>query len=377
MLRVLSRTRNVNVVDGLNFIESLHTTTRSLEICSEIIRAIGNDQIPFEILEKQLIKWSNEIELSYEEYKNQKGILTKNNRPTTAFIHYIDFLNSINLITRVNDNCRSTKHGLLLNLILKEKNEMSYRLTNLEILFYLLFLFRIDSDGLLTTLELTMDSFSSQKKILEKFQNVFTARLETKYKYSNDFEKIKIAEKLRNMSIKWTNIQKYSEHIIPPRLEWLSSLKLINIKRHGNATIYSVSEKGVDFYLNLPIMENLTRDINVFWYNNNAVAAFSNIIGEIKLENWNKLEDSIKTKLFSIVLLKAFDLFGKDGAMRMSLDISILFIILELVKNYSTIIEVEEVEKMISPAFTVGKYIFSLHKAARETESYISIKIVR
>lgn len=368
---------NKNVVDGLSFIESLHTTVRSLEICSEIIRVIGKDQIPREILQKQILNWSNKIEINYAEYKNHKGILTKNQKPTTAFIHYIDFLNNINLITRLNDNYRNTKLGVFLNFLIKDKSEMFFRLTNEEKLFYLLFLFRIDSDGLLTALNLIIEPLTSQKKILEMFYNLFSNRLETKLKYSNDFGKVELAEKLISISVKWNNIQKYSEHIIPPRLEWLSSLELINIERNTTGTLYNISEKGREFYQQLPLIENQIKDINMFWYYNHSVSAFSNIIWDTELVPWNKLSESNKKQLFSIVLYNAFDILGKDGAMRMSLDVTFLFIILDLIKNYKTVIEFVEIEKMLSPAFTTEKFMFSLHKAARETESYISIKIVK
>ncbi|MGD1006515.1 MAG: hypothetical protein ABR980_04695, partial [Ignavibacteriaceae bacterium] len=188
---------NLNTVDGLSFIESLHTTVRSLEICSEIIRVIGKDQTPREILQKQIFNWSNKIENIYAGYKNLKGKLTKDQKPTTAFIHYVDFLNNINLISKLNDNYRNTKYGMLLNYLNKEKDEMTFRLTKEEKLFYLLILFKIDSDGLLTALNLIIEPLPSQKKILEKFYNVFTNRLETKLKYSNNFGKIEIEEKLR------------------------------------------------------------------------------------------------------------------------------------------------------------------------------------
>ncbi|MGD1007842.1 MAG: hypothetical protein ABR980_11505 [Ignavibacteriaceae bacterium] len=102
---------------------------------------------------------------------------------------------------------------------------------------------------------------------------------------------------------------------------------------------------------------------------------FSNIIWDTDLVAWNKFHDSNKDNYFKIVLYKAVDIYGKDGAMRMSLNITFLFIILELIKNYKIIIEFVEIEKMLSPIFITEKFIFSLHKAARETESYISIKI--
>jgi predicted transcriptional regulator len=199
--------------------------------------------------------------------------------------------------------------------------------------------------------------------------------LETKLKYSNNFGKIEIEEKLRNISVNWNNIQKYSEHIIPPRLEWLSSLELINIKRNSSETGYSVTEKGREFYRQIPILENQVNDLNTFWYNNHAITTFSNIIWDTDLVAWNKFHDSNKDNYFKIVLYKAVDIYGKDGAMRMSLNITFLFIILELIKNYKIIIEFVEIEKMLSPIFITEKFIFSLHKAARETESYISIKI--
>jgi len=366
---------NLNTVDGLSFIESLHTTVRSLEICSEIIRVIGKDQTPREILQKQIFNWSNKIENIYAGYRNLKGKLTKDQKPTTAFIHYVDFLNNINLISKLNDNYRNTKYGMLLNYLNKEKDEMTFRLTKEEKLFYLLILFKIDSDGLLTALNLIIEPLPSQKKILEKFYNVFTNRLETKLKYSNNFGKIEIEEKLRNISVNWNNIQKYSEHIIPPRLEWLSSLELINIKRNSSETGYSVTEKGREFYRQIPILENQVNDLNTFWYNNHAITTFSNIIWDTDLVAWNKFHDSNKDNYFKIVLYKAVDIYGKDGAMRMSLNITFLFIILELIKNYKIIIEFVEIEKMLSPIFITEKFIFSLHKAARETESYISIKI--
>jgi len=360
---------------GLNFIESLHTTVRSLEICSNILRTIGKEQLPQEILKRQIIKWSSDLEFGSDEYRNQKGRLTINQKPTTAFSHYLDFLNSVDLITKLNYSYRNTRYGLILCAIINNKCEFTFQLSKEEKLFYLLFLFRADSDGLLTALDLIYEQTVSQKNVLDRFKDAFINRLQTKLNIADNFGRIELSEKLRSISVKWKNINKYSEHIIPPRLGWLSSLDIVNIEKSSSTTLYKITPSGFNFLQSLPLINGLIRDIDHVWYKNNSVGVFNHILSDTNSMNWNMLNDTHKNNVFSEAIGSAFNMFGKDGAMRMSLNVTFLYLVIYIKKYHNVLIEFSDVEKILDKSFEADNYVYSLHNAARETESYISIKI--
>ena len=106
-------------VDGFRFVSNLNTTVRYLNIISQIIRFIGQKQLPKQILKSTLIEWSRQQEQESIAYKKHHGKITENGKPTSAFEHYLDFSSSLGLIIYHGDLLRLSRLGVLLNKLLE------------------------------------------------------------------------------------------------------------------------------------------------------------------------------------------------------------------------------------------------------------------
>ena len=87
------------IVDGFRFITTLNTQVRILSIVSQITKIIGSKQLPKQFLQSALVKWSALEEQKSSEYKNHRGKITENVKPTAAFEHYLEFASSLGLIS--------------------------------------------------------------------------------------------------------------------------------------------------------------------------------------------------------------------------------------------------------------------------------------
>jgi hypothetical protein len=368
------------IVDGFRFTTSLNTTVRTLSIVSQIIKIIGQKQLPKQFLKSALVEWSTTEEKKSSDYKNHRGKITENGKTTSAFQHYLDFSFFLGLITYHGDLLMLSRLGLLLNKLLNESKEIESLLTKEEKLFYLIILFQNDADAFLLTIHL-LNQYSdliAQERLFEQFESKLKERLLTKLKYANELSQSIIREKYRVVEVEWKKAESYAKHIIPPRLEWMADLGILNRIKRGSKIFYKSSRQGNELYKSfLSLPDSDLCDINENWLRTKAMNSLTPVIcNNIPLKKWSELAKAKRMALLKPYLDMVFNYFNFDGAMRISLYPAFLFIIINLAATQNIVVEFSELEIEFKNSILVGSRKYSMRSAARINEGYITINLV-
>jgi len=360
-------------IDGFRFIKSLHTTARQLFVSYNILAAIGQKQIPKDLLESIMKDWSFKMSQSNDFYYNRKGKLTEGEKATTAFSHYLNLCESLNLVTSLNSIYACTR---LTEILLSLKSEKDAKTLSVhQKVFFLYQLLTLDADGILLVLQMLKSSPNglSQKELQKEFKASFNLRLTVKRDKSKDRVRSLISEQYRLLNYSWQNPEKYSEHLLVPRCEWLSELNLIKVVKVGGSNNYSLNEIGSVFFDSIPREE--VSDISESWIRNHLFKSFAKIYNGQR-ELFQNLSTKAKSERLGNSLVKFKNSVKLSNTFRYPLTDSLLFISMD---NFSdnVIIEFEDVLTELKLGFTYNGYQYSLNDTGRANESYISIQLER
>lgn len=368
------------IVDEFRFVSSLNTIVRNLNIVSQIVKIIGKRHLPKELLKSALIDWSYHEEQKSSVYKNHRGKITNEGKPTSAFQHYLNFAIHIGLITSHGDFLMLSRLGSLLNKLMYDSRKTESLLTNEEKLFYLINLFQCDADGLLLTIYLLIQhtNIVAQERLLEKFQINFKERLLIKQRYATEQSKSIIRDKYRVIEYEWKKAKSYAKHLIPPRLEWMADLCIIDRKMKSSTAFYQLGYKGKKFYnslINLP--DSNLNDVNERWIRTKAMKSFTDVVyNNGSMTMWLKISPAKRLNLLKTLLENAFDYFNVEGAMRISLFHGFLYILINFATKEKIVVEFCELENEFKNTIIVGNRKYSLRPAARINEGYISLNLI-
>jgi len=366
---------NIDIsVDNLRFIEGTNTQVRQLRILSALIKIIGNKQLPIDLLKTMALKWSAALEHNCENYNNSNGKLTERGIPTSAFTKYIELSESFGLTIKIGHTLSLSKYGSLLFAEINDKRDLDFSLSQYEKGFYLYLILKKDADIMFTLYDIisSSENFINQTNAQRKFKDAFLKRLSTKINYATPHVKVKLAEKKRVIQYDWLSAEKYSEHIIGPRLEWYTVLELLEKEKRGSSTFYSPTKQGRLFFKSMPVIEPFgLPEVNSFWFNNYVFHSLYKLLITKSASPFDKL------KLFKKYLLEASMSFGSSNAFRIPIEVTFIYISLSMLINNYIILEFFEIEKWLNQKVEFQGKTFSLKTAARSNEGYITIKLNR
>lgn len=369
----------IDKVDEFRFINNLNTQVRSLAICSQIVKKIGERHISMNILRQNLIEWSRNLEDTSQEYREHNGKLTQDKKPTSAFEKYLEFSHNFGLCTALNEIIIITPLGQILCTFVSDKVENKFFLTNEEKLFFLCQLFRKDADALILALDLifSLQNGASQSQLMLQFETTFKNRLLTKQNYSIGTVQAELGDKFRVVEFQWKNAQSYSEHIIIPRIEWLADLGIVKIHKTQQRTSYECTTHGKELYDSLLSLPNSQqKDVNDNWLNKKSMTVFCKMLHSFgQMRKWPSIPTEEKIPLLKPHIEKAYSIFSKGGAMRMPLYPVILFICVKLACKDKVITEFSELEHDFRNNLLINNKQYSLRTSARANESYISVNL--
>lgn len=361
-------------IDGFRLIKSLHTTARQLLVCYKILTIIGKRQLPKDILRKLILDWSYLISKNNETYTKRKGKLTEGDKATTALDHYIHLCESLNLVASLNNTYTCTRSAEILLSFSNEK-ETHESLGVTQKIFFFSQLIALDMDGLLLALQILKEEPAglAQKELQIRFKDSFNERLTTKQSTSNDQVRNAISEQYRLLNYTWQKPEKYSEHLLVPRYEWLFDLNLINIQKKGGATNYSLNAKGELFLDSLPSI-NKIKDVNYNWITQEQFKAFSQIYDNRKYSVY-QLESPENKRLLLGTSLKNFKkLIKLSNSFRYPLYDTLLFISMNHFEQ-GIITEFDDSLEKLRIGFLFEGLEYNVNETGRINESYISIQL--
>lgn len=366
-----------SIIDGFRFIGNLHTTARQLSICSQIVKEVGDKNIPEKILSLTLASWSNELELKNEDYKFSRGKLTQNNKITHALKHYFSLCSSLGLLLNFNGVFSSSKTAKILLYFISNLDNTEFSLSKEEKAFFFFQLLKIDADGILFLIDILENKPQgiSQKNLQLSFQTSFNLRLISKETIASGHSKLIISEKYRLINYIWKKPTKYSEHLLIPRCEWLKSLGFIEIIKSGSSTIYSLSEKGISLLDFFPKITNSgLRDINNEWINKKFFSLISNLIYDFgsNLEKFNNRKDKEELLVESLIIAKTK--VGLSSSFKMPLYETLLFISFYHLLKKGVITEFYDSIQVLKKGLKLEGNEFLVKEEGRINEGYISIR---
>jgi hypothetical protein len=356
-----------------NILSNKISQAKYLPLLSQILRNINDNTVSIKLLEQKLQKWSIEKKQTSEFYRNHNGILTHktSDLPTSAFRFYIDFLQELKLITKLNDFVRCTKYGLVF-IALHNELQTNDEFPEFEKLFYLLLLFSYDTDSLLLILDYLAEQNQPvpQIELARKYKDLIKIRLEHRLHQSENSE---IRNKYLSLIRPQTEKKTVSKRIIPPRLEWLTDLGLIKDEKKDFLVL---TEKGKSFYSKIPKHDLTISKISVVnndWFYNDSITSFS------KLLNRKILFSSIEPKEQIILLQKylqmSYDKLNTDSVSRLSTLPAFIFLSIMLLLKENLILNFSEIKNILLNGLETENKIYSLRDANRINESYILINI--
>ena len=369
----------IDIVDDFRFVGGLHTTARLLPICSGILRLIGTKQIPIELLKRVTVEWSTKLEQYDSNYYLRKGKITdtKNNvtRATSAFEHYFQLLQAYRLIHRTGNIVSTTRTGSLLNLF-SEETSQTLHLNTKEKVFYILYILNLDADALILSLSILANypDGASQNKVLLHFKEFLLERITAKRDYANTQATEKIRDWYLKITRDWEKPEVYAEHLLVPRLEWMSDLGFVSISKQGSHTNYKLNTSGYEFYYALPVIEKYKlREINESWYQSEIVTAAAKLLSLHSIIRFQDLPEMEKNSLLGEKIEMAFHLIDTGGALRVSLFPAFLYIATNLLAEKNIIIEFSILVDFLKTPLRYNSKKYGVKESGRVTESYLTI----
>lgn len=284
-------------------LSSVNIKTRRLAYIRQITEILKNgEKLQKRNLIADLEKWSIENKNYLDSYIINTGFISSSSDHTPAN-RYIDLTEEMNLITKIGNELTISKFGTVLTKL--NRNDNPFFLSTEEICFFLKHFLTIDAETVIILFNsFNESSFQQQSEIQKKF-------LEEQKKYLSS---IKISfesreyDKLIKRIERWKSPEKYSEHLVPPRVEWLLDLNLLDNKRVSNKKL--LYRPNSNFYSFISkVKQNFNNDM---WYENDFYQTFYDIFIDKKYIRLEKIPEVKKNKILIDFLEKSFKLFTTE-----------------------------------------------------------------
>jgi len=366
------------IIDELRIIEHTNTQVRFLPIISQILRTIGSRSSSLNILESVLLKWSIEQERNSTEYKNHNGILSNNEKPTTAFQYYIELMMNFGFITKINEVVRNSKYGILF-LTLDKLNFDRNFFSQIEKMFFFFFIIQKDADNIIMLLQMIKenDGIADQTLLRANYESYLKKRLQLKANNSHSFSQNAVLDKLRKVEYEWQNAKEYSKHIIPPRMEWLVDIGILKKNETKRIKRFEFTEFGIRFYNSLEFVDDSElKDVNYIWLEDKLVYEFQYLFkNENLINDFNSLDEYSKNNFLGEILPLAYKELDNDGLRRVSGLPFYLFIMIIGLSKYKISVPFSSLKARLTQSFSTNEYTFSFREASRINESYLTVSI--
>lgn len=348
---------------------SVKTQVRRLKYLSIIVTFLNKKGTRRRFVYNRIIKWAKSNVDYFEKLPSSTGEIKESSRKTisNSFKNYIEGGSTLEIFNEYYDLLIPSKIGLSLKAakqIVKEKLENNYKLENSEKLTLFYLLLKNDADRLLSVVSLIKQYPGSSLHFLQrKFKDTYKKRLQNKLAYLKDKERIKTFEALKRVE-NWRNEERYTEDIVPPRINWLLDLDLLD-NNSFSANQIELNEKGKKIFFEL-------EDINDDWLNSKYFICASTLINKT---NTLKVWGNIKNKENYMIgpLKYCLSNFKVMNLPRLSIEQSFLFISTYLMLVENIIAEFKDIEGYIGFEKQIGNNKIGIRKAARKYESYIAI----
>lgn len=354
---------------------SIKTQARRLAIITEFINSMSKNGLPKEFLSNKMTTWSELNQSFFTSSPYNSGQLKKgiDTRSSNSFKNYLDAVFQLKLADEISNLISPSSYGKVLKSLLKNVDHEPYPLIDTEKIFYLFILLFIDADIILTTISIVRNF---PEKNLSYYQDAFkinySERLSKKVKESNGKDRALISEALTRVK-NWQNPKRYSEDLVPPRLNWMIDLGIIDTQYYTQYGLFRLSDFGHHF-INLIPINNGYSDVSKEWLNRSFISSL--VFHDDNKIRWNDLSESAKEHNLYELLNQTFKEFSTLGLKRIPLNSSLLYVTISLFIKNNIIADINNIELFIGFERKIKDSVFGIRESARSYESYMLLKNV-
>lgn len=357
-------------------IEATNTKTRRLAYLQALTLILKNRTYTRPQLLEKIANWNKANLQDLKSYWVTTGEVTST-RQNSAGSRYIDLAMGLGVIAHISGVYRCTRLGRVLITLLdqtEENTENAFQLTIASRMFFTYLLLQKDADLLL----LLTDSIESHTKLSlapmqRQFKELFLERLNLKIELSSDEKTRRILIDRRREVDAWKKPERYAEHLIPPRLNWLLDLLWLDPEGFAQHT-YSFTQHGSAFVRSFPLLDKKIRDIDTSWLENDFWLSLPKLVENSNARLWTELPLSEKVTLAANLLRIAFKSFRLTGVPRISRMPTLLYICLSL-SNIGITVTPKQFSDWLAQNQKLENARYEVRTSPRENESYIVVRI--
>jgi len=274
--------------------------------------------------------------------------------------------------------CRVSHQWLLPYGLLREHRgpeDNPFFLYITERVFYAFHLLSVDADILLTVFDLT-ERFELRplKELQSAFRDIYLQRLSQKVSNCGEGPiRQKLVERRMLVEDTWKKPERYAEHLVPTRLNWMLDLGLLEPKPF-NKHMFILSDMGRLFDSALPLCVETDgySDIDDDWLRCSFFSkAVLSLAPSISLRSWTTVDQNKLLTLIRDELESAFQRFQMIGTQAVPLDIAIQYVCIQLAARFGILIDQSDLTKLLlQPQFAANLGI-QVRVLPRPNESYI------
>lgn len=355
-------------------IEGTNTRARRLAYLTAILTIVDRRSLTTLHLEEALTRWSVKHSQWLLDYWVHTGGIQAT-AGSTATKRYLELATNLGLVVPVSAQVRTSRFGLVLYELMKEARGQTspFHLSAAEKAYYMYMLLRADADLLIAVIDLAQQKPGcTLSEIQDGFQESLRLRLSQKAAAVQQ-ESLMLTLKDREERVgAWRKPERYSEHLVAPRLNWLLDLGLLEegpFRRHE----ISFTKRAAGFIAALPSLgSSKMHDVTQEWletYLWECIGPVAHDRGE--LAAWSDLSQKDRTSAVRSPLEAAFKVFRRTPIPRVSLAPTLVYVcILLLTKNRIAASPSALVEWLSEPQ-EIGGRMYEARSSARENESYL------
>jgi hypothetical protein len=344
-----------------------------------LMRILESKGYPKEVLARKTTTWSEEYHSHFQTYSSPSGeiVPSKKGLVSQSFENYYGAAKNLGLLIEQHGFVIPTRIGEVLGKF----NEIDpglaglsnvYELTMLEKFYFPYLLLTRDFDIFATLLDMLAKGYSELPKFYADYKAEYLKRLEGKMEFIPYQEKSQLFDAYQRVQ-GWKNPKRYSEDIIPSRLNWLIDLGLVDGIRFQTEGKYFFSETGLRFWDDLPMYSSETyKDITGHWLKSTYFNFVSSCFA-LQYQSWRLLNPVEKRDLISEAIATFLVRFDTFGIPRLSVEQTCLFISLYSLTQRQVIVEADDILEWIGFEKELDNLKLGYRGASRPGESYIIV----
>lgn len=361
---------------------SIKTQVRRLKYFSVFLELLNDKGSRKDFIEKELLSWSELKHHAFEKLPSQTGEIVRPKTPKSSrsFSNYYDAIKKLQLVDENFEFIIPSRIGSVFKALCKDLNLSflikDYQLSNLEKIYLLFLIYRSDADYYFTILKMIYEKPEElQDYYIKQFQSYYINRLESKIHSIDSTDKLLLLDSLNRVK-EWRKPERYCEDIVPPRLNWMIDLSLIDIELYQKTRKIKLNDIGLCLLYSLPQNDFNLLDISEAWlgscYLKTSLVLFEHNT-QSKIRYWNSLNEEEKILIAIDLFELVYKHFNVLGLPRVSMEQTLMFCSIYALFSKNILVEFNELYEWIGFEKKLGNWKIGIRNSARMYESYILI----